>query len=101
MGFYRRRIYPHLVSRLGDPPPIQPLRRELLFDARGEALEIGVGPGTNLLHYDPAKVRKPYALEPNATMVRLAERRATKRSWTSSSWAFPASASHWATPAST
>lgn len=75
MGFYRDRIYPQLVSRLGDPAPIQRLRRKLLADAHGEVLEIGVGPGVNFPHYDPAKVSRLYALEPNATMVRLAERR--------------------------
>jgi ubiquinone/menaquinone biosynthesis C-methylase UbiE len=37
-------------------------------------LEIGVGSGANFMHYDPAKVSKLYALEPNAGMIRLAER---------------------------
>ena len=42
--------------------------------ARGKVLEIGVGSGANFLHYDPAKVSKLYALEPNPGMLRLAER---------------------------
>ncbi len=75
MDFYRDHVYPHLVSMFGDPPPIQRLRRKLLPDAQGDVLEVGVGPGVNFSHYDPAKVRKLYALEPNAAMVRLAERR--------------------------
>jgi SAM-dependent methyltransferase len=75
MGFYRDWIYPQLVTRLGDPPPIRSLRRRLLSDARGKVLEIGVGPGVNFSHYDPAKVTKLYALEPNTGMVRLAEER--------------------------
>jgi ubiquinone/menaquinone biosynthesis C-methylase UbiE len=38
-------------------------------------LEIGVGSGANFDHYDPARVGKIYAVEPNPEMVRLAERR--------------------------
>ena len=40
----------------------------------GTVLEIGVGPGVNFLHYDPSRVTKIYALEPNPGMIRLAER---------------------------
>jgi SAM-dependent methyltransferase len=61
------------VARFGDPLPIRLRRRQLLSQAAGTVLEIGVGPGGNFLHYDPAKVRKLYALEPNQGMVRLAE----------------------------
>ncbi len=75
MGFYRDSIYPQLVTRLGDPPPIRSLRQRLLPDARGDVLEIGVGPGVNLGYYDPTRVTKLWALEPNAGMIRLAERR--------------------------
>jgi SAM-dependent methyltransferase len=74
MGFYRDRIYPQLVSALGDPAPIRDRRRQLLPQARGTVLE-GVGSGANFGHYDPGRVDKIYALEPNPGMVRLAERR--------------------------
>ncbi len=74
MPFYRDRVYPHLVSRLGDPAPIRAMRRRIIPSAEGEVLEIGVGAGANFTHYDPAKVRKLYALEPNLGMLRLAER---------------------------
>jgi ubiquinone/menaquinone biosynthesis C-methylase UbiE len=73
MGFYKDRVYPQLVTRLGNPPPIRSRRRQLLSEARGNVLEVGVGPGVNFIHYDPAKVSKLYALEPNAGMIRLAE----------------------------
>jgi ubiquinone/menaquinone biosynthesis C-methylase UbiE len=75
MGFYRDRIYPQLVSALGDPAPIRDHRRQLLSEARGIVLEVGVGSGANFGHYDPGRVDKIYALEPNRAMVQLAERR--------------------------
>src|SRR5262245_3626724 len=80
MSFYRDHVYPHLVSMLGNPKPIRDIRQQILPAARGTVLEIGVGPGVNFAHYDPDKVSKLYALEPNPGMVRLAEqqRRRTK-----------------------
>lgn len=74
MPFYRDRAYPHLVNMLGDPEPIQAVRRRIIPLAQGDVLEIGAGSGANFLHYDPGKVRTLYALEPNAGMRRLAER---------------------------
>ncbi len=74
MAFYRDHIYPHVVSRLGDPEPIRKVRQRIVPLAQGTVLEIGVGPGVNFIYYDPARVTKVYALEPNPGMIRLAER---------------------------
>jgi SAM-dependent methyltransferase len=74
MPFYRDQIYPRLVKMLGDPEPVGDIRRRLVPRAQGKVLEIGVGPGVNFVHYDLARVSKVYALEPNAGMMRLAER---------------------------
>ena len=74
MAFYSDYIYPYLVDKLGDPPPIQKIRRQIIPLAQGTVLEIGVGSGANFLHYDPARVNKLYALEPNPGMIYLAER---------------------------
>jgi len=73
MSFYRDNIYPHLVTALGDPPPIRKIRERIVPLAAGKVLEIGVGPGVNFALYDSAKVSKVYALEPNPGMIRLAE----------------------------
>jgi ubiquinone/menaquinone biosynthesis C-methylase UbiE len=80
MPFYRDTIYPRLVDVLGDPPPIRKIREQIIPLAEGNSLEIGVGSGANFIHYDPTKVSKLYALEPNLGMIRLAEKqqRATK-----------------------
>src|SRR6266403_5104299 len=75
MPFYRNSVYPHLVSMLGNPKPIQTIRQRIVPLAQGKVLEIGVGPGVNFVHYDPATVSKVYALEPNPGMIRMAEQR--------------------------
>jgi len=75
MPLYKNYIYPHVVDWLGNPPPIEKLRRDLIPLAEGTVLEIGVGSGPNFSYYDPAKVNKLYALEPNQGMVRRAKNR--------------------------
>ncbi len=74
MSFYSDYIYPVLVDRLGDPLPVQNVRHHIISMAHGIVLEIGVGSGANFIHYDPERVSKLYALEPNPGMIRLAER---------------------------
>src|SRR2546426_5665913 len=74
MPFYRDHIYPRLVSLPGDTKPIREVRGRIIPLAQGNVLEIGVGPGVNFVHYDPSRVRRIYALEPNPGMIRLAER---------------------------
>jgi len=76
--FYRDHIYPYLVDTWGDPPPIKKIRQQIIPLAQGKVLEIGVGSGANFLHYDPERVSKLYALEPNLGMIRLAERQRRK-----------------------
>ena len=80
MSFYKDRVYPHLVSLLGNPRPIAEIRKRIVPSANGDVLEIGVGPGVNFPLYDPAKVTKVYALEPNPGMMSRADkqRRATR-----------------------
>ena len=72
MAFYRDHIYPILVDKLGDPPPIKAIRQQIIHLAQGQVLEIGAGSGANFSHYDTTRVTKLYALEPNAGMIRLA-----------------------------
>ena len=75
MSFYQEYLYPYLVDILGDPPPIRKIRQQIIPQAQGQVLEIGAGSGANFKHYDPAKVTRLYALEPNPGMIRLAERK--------------------------
>jgi len=73
MPFYKDHVYPYLVSALGNPKPIDDIRRRIVPFAQGSVLEIGVGPSVNFTHYDPARVTNVYALEPNPGMLRRAE----------------------------
>lgn len=78
MSFYRDYIYPQLVDVLGDPMPIRKIRQQIIPQAQGNVLEIGVGSGANFIHYDSTKVKKLYALEPNTGMIQLAEKQRRK-----------------------
>jgi SAM-dependent methyltransferase len=78
MSSFRDQIYPHLVDILGDPLPIRKIRQRIIPLAQGKALEIGTGSGANFVHYDPKRVSKLYALEPNRKMIRLSERQAQR-----------------------
>jgi hypothetical protein len=53
----RSRLH-HLVGLLGDPKPIGEVRERIVHLAEGKVLEIGVGPGVNFVHYNPARVSK-------------------------------------------
>jgi ubiquinone/menaquinone biosynthesis C-methylase UbiE len=74
MPLFRDRIYPYLVDKLGDPPPIRNIRQHLIPQAQGVVLEIGAGSGANFIHYDAERVTRLYALEPNPGMIRLAQK---------------------------
>ena len=104
MPFYKDYVYPHLVSVLGNPKPIEKIRRRIVPLAQGNVLEIGVGPGVNFTHYDPARVSKVYALEPNPGMLRRAEAQgyafsAAELIWISSFSTCPENAFRWRTRA--
>ena len=75
MAFYEDFVYPYLVDKFGDPPPIQKVRQQIIPLAQGNVLEIGAGSGANFIHYDPTRVSKLYALEPNPGMIQLAQRK--------------------------
>jgi ubiquinone/menaquinone biosynthesis C-methylase UbiE len=78
MVLYKDHIYPYLVDKLGDPPPIKKIRQQIISPAQGNVLEIGAGSGANFIHYDATRVSRLYALEPNAGMIRLAQKQEQK-----------------------
>lgn len=66
------RLY-DLLNLVAERRAVEPLRRELLADVRGDAVEIGAGTGANFPFY-PAGARV-LALEPDASMAARARPR--------------------------
>lgn len=54
---------------------VEPLRGELLAHAHGVVLEVGAGTGLNFPLYEPGKVTRVEATEPDATMLSYARGR--------------------------
>jgi ubiquinone/menaquinone biosynthesis C-methylase UbiE len=75
LGFYDRVILPRLTDLSCGTKPVRYQRRKVVPLAEGRVLEIGVGSGLNLPHYDPAKVERVFALEPSAAMLARAKER--------------------------
>jgi ubiquinone/menaquinone biosynthesis C-methylase UbiE len=75
MGLYSRYVLPTIISCGCGMRPIAVERQALVPRAEGVVLELGMGSGHNLRFYDPAKVAKVYALEPDRGMLDKARRR--------------------------
>ena len=54
---------------------MDPLRKEVAAQAHGLVLEIGAGNGLNFAYYDPEKVERVEAIEPDSAMLRYAHER--------------------------
>lgn len=54
---------------------MEPLRKEIIDQANGFVLEIGAGTGLNFQFYQPARVERVEAVEPDAAMLRYARER--------------------------
>ena len=57
-SWYERRILPYLLDFVCGIRPIQRQRRKVVPLAQGRVLEIGIGTGLNLPHYDKARIKK-------------------------------------------
>ena len=75
MGLYRRYVGPRLIDFACSQARISELRQSIIPQARGVVLEVGIGPGLNLAHYDPDKVIKVIGLDPEAVLLELGKER--------------------------
>lgn len=73
-NFYDRCISPRLVHCGCSADEFSQMRERIVPRASGIVVEIGFGSGLNLPHYDPRKVDRLIGVEPDATMLELAER---------------------------
>ncbi len=78
MSLYERYVLPALVTCACGQRPFQALRQGCVPAAEGVVLELGFGAGLNLAHYDRAKVKQLFALEPAPGMLTRARRVAAK-----------------------
>lgn len=74
MGWYSRFVFPRICELGLNNRRVAAHRVELLSQAQGEILEIGIGSGLNVAHY-PSHVRRIVAIDPNPGMHRWAEER--------------------------
>lgn len=77
-GWYERHLLPWLIDLACGVKPVMQQRRKVVPLASGRVLEIGIGTGRNLEHYDRARVGSIVGLDPALEMHRLARRRAEK-----------------------
>lgn len=74
-NWYERHILPHLIDCACGLPAAHAQRAHVVPQAHGRVLEIGLGTGLNLAHYDRARVEQVVGVEPAARMHRLARQR--------------------------
>ncbi len=74
MGFYDRHILPRFINCACGTKPITRQREKVVPLAKGTVLEIGVGTGLNLRHYDHGKVDKVIGLDPSEESWEIARR---------------------------
>ncbi len=75
MGFYGKHILPRLLDFGCGSSPVRHQRAKIVPRAEGLVLEIGLGSGLNLPHYDAARVERVIGLEPAGEMLARAESR--------------------------
>ena len=76
MGVYGRYVLPKVVHLACGLKPIVRQRQKVVPLACGDVLEIGIGSGLNLRHYDPAKVTRVWGLDPSPEMTAIAKQAA-------------------------
>jgi ubiquinone/menaquinone biosynthesis C-methylase UbiE len=69
IGLYERYVLPSLIGCACGSKPIVRQRAKIVPLASGIVVDMGFGSGTNLPHYDAAKVTKIIAIEPNSAML--------------------------------
>jgi ubiquinone/menaquinone biosynthesis C-methylase UbiE len=74
-SWYDRHVLPHLLDLACNVRPVQQQRRRVVPQARGRVLELGIGSGLNLAHYDQAVVTEIVGVDPAAQPGRLIEKR--------------------------
>jgi ubiquinone/menaquinone biosynthesis C-methylase UbiE len=75
MSFYHEHVLPHFINLACGAKPITRQRQKVVPEAEGRILEVGMGSGLNIAHYNPDKVEKVWGLEPSHGMRHKARKR--------------------------
>lgn len=76
MGLYSKYVLPQVVHYACGQKPAMKQRRKIIPLATGRVLEIGIGSGLNVPHYDPGQVSHLWGLDPSREMWVIARRNA-------------------------
>jgi len=74
-GFYTRNIAPYLVHGACALGIITEQRRKVVPLATGNIVEIGIGSGLNIPHYDASKVKSVIGIDPDPKMYEIGQSR--------------------------
>ena len=75
LGLYDRYVLSPFIDRACGMPEVMSVRAEVVPEAEGDVLELGMGSGLNLSLYDPARVRRVVGVDPGTEITERAERR--------------------------
>ncbi len=78
MNFYNKYVLPKLTHWVCSQNEITRVRKDYVPLAKGKILEVGIGSGLNLPHYDPSRVQKIWGLDPSNQLIKVAKERAGK-----------------------
>ncbi len=73
MNLYNKYVLPQLTHWVCSQDEITRVRKDWVPLAEGRILEVGIGSGLNLPHYDPPKVQKIWGLDPSKQLIKTAK----------------------------
>ena len=75
MSFYEKKILPKVLDLLCGSSPINYQRKKIVPKVTGNVLEIGIGSGLNLPHYNVSNISNITALDPAEELTDIAKKR--------------------------
>lgn len=75
LSWYQRNLAPYVVHAGCSATPFRQMRKRMLPHAKGIVVEVGCGSGLNLPYYEPSKVEKLVGIDPDTSMLAMAEAR--------------------------
>ncbi|HSG91557.1 MAG TPA: class I SAM-dependent methyltransferase [Pseudomonadales bacterium] len=75
MSLYDRYVLSPMIDRMCGTREVMAVRSEVVPEAHGDVLELGLGSGLNLGLYDPQRVRRVVGVDPGEHITALARRR--------------------------